>query len=383
MQEKVDGVHNRVNGIIAYIERNFPSPDEAVNTHFIYIKSLLKQSFSGSNSNEINIAKLYEAIHYIETIKIRAQPSFFSQSSTTVMTMADKMAQKGECILPVQERTQKAISITTSAGPVPVKSEKHFGAVHHALVELLSARYQFLKNEEKHEKVKRAPLRWNYNYPLDDELGEVMNQSIGEWQAHHTPMQAEPTKAYRDFKRDICIRGITATTDKEADDVLEYLVKGSSYSLEQQKVIKQWLQSNGGQDMNRFLDLLLISGEFTPNPSSLVNTESMEQGWGIEHGKIVFSYESVVYSINMDGDVRVNNGKGQLVIEENPETIKGKSGNYSVPPLMRVKSKIELNINEGVVTPSITALNVESYNSALLNPESKILNDTELSMYNK
>jgi hypothetical protein len=79
----------------------------------------------------------------------------------------------------------------------------------------------------------------------------------------------------------------------------------------------------------------------------------------------------------------VDNGKGQLVIEENPETIKNKSGNYSVPPLMRVKSKIELNINEGVVTPSITALNVQSYNSALLNPESKILNDTQFSMYNK
>lgn len=50
---------------------------------------------------------------------------------------------------------------------------------------------------------------------------------------------------------------------------------------------------------------------------------------------------------------------------------------------MRVKSKIELNINEGVVTPSITALNVQSYNSELLNPESKILNDTQFSMYNK
>ncbi|MDR3501996.1 MAG: hypothetical protein P4L79_05375 [Legionella sp.] len=383
MQEKVDGVHNRVNGIIAYIERNFPSPDEAVNAHFIYIKSLLRQSFAGSNSNEINIAKLYEAIHYIETIKIRTQSSFFSQQNAKVMTMADKMVQKGECILPSDERAQKAISVIISAGPVPVKAEHHFGAVHHALVELVSTRYQFLKNEEKHEKVKKAPLRWNYNYPLDEELGEVMNQSIGEWQAHHTPMQAEPTKAYRDFKRDISIRGITAATDKEVDDVLEYLVKGSSYSLEEQKVIKRWLQSNGGQDMNRFLDLLLISGEFTPDPSSLVNTESMEQGWSIENGNVVFSYESVIYSINVDGDVRVNNGKGQLVIEENPEKIKDKSGNYSVPPLMRVKSKIELNINEGVVIPSITSLSVQSYNSALLDPGSKILNDTGLSMYNK
>ena len=383
MQEKGDGVHNRVNRIIAYIERHLPSPDDVVNTHSIYIKSLLKQSFAGSDRDEINIAKLYEAIHYIETMKIRTPPSFFSWQNEKLMTMADKMVQKGEYILPVHERAQKAISVISSAGPVPVKAEKHFGAIHHALVELVSERYQFLKNEEKHEKVKKASLSWSYNYPLDDELGEVMNQSIGEWQAHHTPMRAEPTKAYKDFKRDICIRGITAATDTEVDDLLDYLVKGSSYSLEEQKAIKRWLQSNGGQDMNRFLDLLLMSGEFTPNPSSLVNTESLEQGWSIEKGKVVFSYESVIYSINMDGDVMVDNGKGQLVIEENPETIKNKSGNYSVPPLMRVKSKIELNINEGVVTPSITALNVQSYNSALLNPESKILNDTQFSMYNK
>ncbi|WP_428411510.1 hypothetical protein [Legionella sp.] len=383
MKEKVDGVHNRVNAIIGYIERNFPSPDEAVNTHFIYIKSLLKQSSAGINSDEINIAKLYEAIHYIETIEIRTKPSFFFQQKAKATTMADKMVQKGECILPVHERSQKAISVTTSVGSVPVKAEKHFGAVHHALVELVSSRYQFLKNEEKNVKVKKAPLSWNYNYPLDEELGEVMNQSIGEWQARQTLMKSDPTNAYSDFKRNIYVRGITATTDKEADDLLEYLVQGSSYSLEQQKVIKQWLQSNGGQDMNRFLDLLLMGGEFTPNPSSLVNVETIEQGWSIENGKIVFSYESVIYSMNMDGDVRVSNGKGRLVIEENLENIKDKSGNYSVPPLMRVKSKIELNISEGVVTPSITALNVQSYNSVLLNPESKILNDKELSMYNK
>ncbi|WP_133137349.1 hypothetical protein [Legionella rowbothamii] len=383
MQDNVDEVHNRVNKIIAYIEENFPNPDEAVNRHFIYIKSLLKQSFSGDSSNEINIAKLYEAIHYIETIKIRTQSSFFSRSSTTVMSMADKMVEKGECILPIHERAQKAIIGTPSPGPVPAKAEKYFGAVHHALVDLLSARYQFLKNEEKQEKIKKAPLKWNYNYPLDDELGEVMNQSIGEWQAHHSLMKSDPTKAYTDFKRDIYIRGITAKTDQEVDDLLEYLVKSSSYSLEDQKVIKQWLQSNGGQEMNRFLDLLLVSGEFTPYPAALVNTASLEQGWSIENGNVVFSYEAVIYSINMEGDIRVNNGKGQLVIEDNPENIKGKSGNYSVPPLMKIKSKIELNINEGVVTPSITALNVESYNSVLLNPEAKILNDKEVSMYNK
>ncbi len=379
MRDKVDGLHNRVNGIIAYIEKNFPHPDEAVNTHFIYIKSLLKQS---SSSDEVNIAKLYEAVHYIETIKIRPQSSFFSSQSNKVMTMADKMVQKGEFILPAQERAQKPISVISSAGPVPVKSDEYFGAVHHALVELISSRYQFLKNEEKYEKVKKAPVIWSYNYPLDEELGEVMNQSIGEWQAHHTPLQSESTKAYRDFKRDICIRGITARSDEEVQDLLDYLVKGSSYSLEEQKVIKQWLEANGGQDMNRFLDLLLISGEFTPTPSSLVNTESLQQAWSIENGKVVFSYESVIYSINMDANVYVSNGKGQLVVEENPEKIKDKLGNYHVPPLMRVQSKIELNINDGVVTPSITGLSVQSHSSGLVEPSSKILIDTQFSVYN-
>ena len=373
MREKSEG-SIKVSAAIKYIEDNFPTSDKKVNEHLLYVRSLLKQSLREGDS-EINIAKVYEAIHYIECIPLKRSLSFFSQPS-----MGQLMQAKKEIILPERERSQTPITLPASP-KVSANSDERFGPIHKKLVEVLSPQYQFLKNEALRKKVKAPSIAWNYDYPLEE--NEVMNQAIGEWQNIISPLNNDAIKAHRDFMRDFSIKGVVPKTPTEIDDLLEYLLQGSSYSQQDRVIIKQWLHANGGQDINRFLDSLLISGEFTPEQTAaLLNAKAIDQGWSIEKGKVVFFYEPIVYSMNIDGEIYVNSGRGgQLRSENDPEKIKDKSGNYRVPPLMKIRSQIELNVDgNGHVIPSITALNVQSYSPDLAMPKSQTLKESPRSM---
>lgn len=374
MQEKTDGNNlNRVNELISYIEKNINKNDTTVNEHLFYIKSLLKQSLP-LDGEKINIAKIYEAIHYIETMRIKVPHSIFSEK---VVTMAELMSKKGEVLLPAYERKQKPINLKHQIGTVSASAENQFGSLHHALVELISLRYQFLNEEELRTKTKKPSIAWNYDYPLD-ESNEIMNQAIGEWQAKYIKKNSDATKAYGDFKRTTSIRGLTAKTDKEAEDLLDYLLAGSNYPQGCENTLRQWLQANGGQDINRFLDTLMLSGEFTPEKmTSLLNTKGIEQVWCIEDGKVVFLYTPIVYSLSIDGEIMINDGTGKLAATAEPEHIQDKkTGDYRVLPIMEVNAKIELNVVGDEVIPSITKLSVTSYSPDLAKPEPKVLDNT-------
>ncbi|PWY56192.1 hypothetical protein DGG96_07575 [Legionella qingyii] len=374
MQEKNDRLNpERVNLLISYIEKNVGKNNTTVNEHLFYIKSLLKQSLP-LEGEEINIAKIHEAIHYIETMKIKVPHSIFSEK---LVTMADLMRNRGEVILPAYERKQKPINLRHPIDAVSASAENQFGSLHNALVALIMPHYQFLNEEKLRKTTKKPSIAWNYDYPLDDS-NEIMNQAIGEWQANYIKRNSDATKAYRDFTRSTSIRGLTATTNKEVEDLLDYLIAGSDYPQDCGNNIRQWLQANGGQDINRFLDTLMLSGEFTPEETtSLLNTKGIEQVWCIENGKVVFLYSPIVYSLCMERGIMINDGTGKLTATQNPEHIKdNKTGNYRVLPIMDVKAKIELNAVGDEVIPSITKLSVTSYSSDLVKPEPKVLDNT-------
>ncbi|MCW8496282.1 hypothetical protein OQJ25_04100 [Fluoribacter dumoffii] len=374
MQEKIDGINlKQVNYLISHIEKNLKKDNKTVNEHLFYIKSLLKQSIP-LDGDEINIAKIYEAIHYIETMRIKVTHSIFFEN---VVTMADLMQKRGEILLPAYERKEKPINLMHQIDPVPANAENQFGSLHNVLVALILPHYQFLNEEKLRTTTKKPSIAWSYDYPLDDS-NEIMNQAIGEWQANYIKRNSDATKAYRDFTRNTSIRGLTATTNKEVEDLLDYLIAGSDYPRTCGNTVREWLQANGGQDINRFLDALMLSGEFTPQKNaSLLNTKGIEQGWCIENGKVVFLYSAIVYSLNMEGEIMINDGKGKLTATLYPEHIKDyETGNYRVSPIMEVKAKIELNVVENEVIPSITQLNVTSFSPDLAKPEPKAWNNT-------
>ncbi|STX88263.1 hypothetical protein [Legionella feeleii] len=376
MKEKIEVNHlSKINGLISHIENHFLGVNKTADNHFCYIKSLLKQSLPWDNE-EINIAKIYEAVHYIESIQIETLRYSFFYNTPSATPMSQFLAKRGEIILPSYERIQQPVSLKHRIEAVPANTENQFGSLHKELVGLISNRYQFLKDEKLRKTMKKVSVIWNYDYPVNEDK-EVMNQAIGEWQANlmnRNNKNSDSKIAYRDFKRDMSIRGLIAKTDSEADDLLDYLVKGSAYPKENHETIKTWLQRNGGQDINRFLDTLMLNGDFTSQESaSLLSTQGIQQGWMIENGKIVLSYESVVYSILINGEVKTNDHKGRLVTIDAPETIKDSEGNFKVLPLMHVSAKVELNLSINEVTPSITALAIESYSCDLSKPAVHVL----------
>ncbi|MGC1182566.1 hypothetical protein [Legionella sp.] len=332
--------------------------------HLCFIKSILKQGMH-PNGN-VNIAKIHEALHYIETIEITKKSFFFQH---TEILMADALSKNKETILPEHERQLKSLSFSQKNPHQAITSKDYsvFGLIHKTLSDLVINRLQFEKNAKNRLKLKKSPEVWVYEYPVVK--GQVMNQAVGEWQADRMKLassQYEPQKAYTDFQRNISIRGMIGQTEDEVTDLLNYLVVATNYSLDEKKSIKYWLEMKGGQDNNRFLDLLIASGAFTSQMgSALLKTTSLEQNWTLENGKIIFFYESMVHALFVDGEVWVNNGLGVLAKEPDPEQITSEINQ----PLMHVCAKIELNINsDHKVIPQIIALKIISFTN-LDNPK--------------
>lgn len=360
MKSKIDVLVEHIENKLLAVKQS-----SAIEQHLYYIKSILKQS--ETHDDRINIAKIHEAIHYIETIKIEQYTTFFAPQSRS---MAELLQRHEEVIFPDRERRVRPLSLQSKqqSDAVIAKSHTLFGPIHGTLMDMILERLQFAKNAEINAQIKNPPVAWEYEYPLDE--GEVMNQAIGEWQAARMEFpesQDELQKDYKDFQRNISIRGLTGKSADEVTDLLTYLVCAANYPEHDKAAIKYWLQERGGQDNNRFLDLLLMSGEFTAcMESGILKTRGIEQNWTLECGKIVLFYESVVYALMINGSICVNDGRGGLSKELNPEKIKSENN----LPLMRVRAKIELNINSNHnVVPQITALSVTSFSPNLVKPE--------------
>ena len=352
---------------IQYIENILLSQminKSSVTLHLVYIKSILKQSEHDDES--INIAKILEAIHYIEGIKIENKSFFFNSEK---ILMANLLHEHEEIILPAHERKQKTTTFPPKELNYPVSPNTHtiFGRIHNTLIDLVQDRLQFEKNAQLLATIKRTPPIWNYKYAAEE--GGVMNQAIGEWQAAQMePLEpdSDAKKAFIDFIRAVSIRGMTGKSFEEVADLLSFLVSAANYSSDEKKLITHWLEHKGGQDNNRFLDFLLMQGEYTNGDhSALLKSRGVEQNWTLENGKIVLFYDCFAYALVINGDVKVNDGFGRLINNENPETIDLNSN----LPVMRIRAKIELHIDSNqAVIPQITFLNAISYSPDLKQP---------------
>ena len=376
MNSKLENIINHIKDMKSKLNKN-AKEGQAVLMHLARVEALIIESTY--QSNKIDFTKIHQAILHIETIKINLNSSFFGNK---LKTMADVMAEKGEIILPEHERVL-AVGTTLPFEAIPANKEHDFGSIHQALVELISSHYQFLKNDEIRKSIKKSAKDvWSCEYP-SDENNQILNQAIGEWQELCMGLNNDPKKACKDFTRNISIRGLTATDHKDVEDLIDYLLVASNYSENHQDLLKIWLQANGGQDINRFLDLLMASGEFTAgNPVGLSGVKAIEQGWILEKNKVIFSYETMVYSLIKDGNVVANDNKNRLTTVIDPEKIQDSKTNYfKVPPLMKVSAKIELTIANNQIIPAIKSLQVISYTNDIKKPDFT-LNEVKKMSYN-
>lgn len=361
-------MRERTEALIHYIEEQVVKPeplDDDVLLHLFYVKSMLKQSINSEDS--IHLGKIYEALQHLESIKVEPVQTGFFGRSDNIKTMGEIFAQQDELILPQSERLKTSYANTCPA--LPRKYHRLFGPIHHHLIDCFADRLQYAKVNQIHDSIKAPPPVWSFSYPID-ETGEIMNQAIGQWQADRMLIHSSNQGAYVDFNRDFGIHGLVGRTAQETDQLIEHLVTEADYSPTEKERITTWLKENGGQDTNRFFDLLLASGAYTNDtPAANLTSVGVEQNWTTdENGKIVFNYDMASYALNIDGGVYVNTPEKRLQLREDVENIPGLKKTGS--PLLQVRASIQLNFDEeGNVQPRIVKLNLTSFNTQLSSPE--------------
>lgn len=358
---------HRIDNIISTVEKHLrvsAEGDTPLALHLNHVRSILEQS--KMEDGTVNPAKIHEVMRYIETIKIEKKKGFFGSSNPG--TMDELLAQHGEVILPASERRRSTVAFSH----VPLLSATHhlvFGPIHRDLFESFLEYLQYPKNQEIQRSMPSAEAVWTFPYP-QDETGEIMNQQIGEWQALQMRLSDEsPRRAYADFQRNLSIHGMVGKTEKDVDQLLEYLVADSDYTPEQRAAIIRWLQSNGGQNNNRFVDQLISSGIYTDGlPTANLKSKSAEQNWTIENGKIVLHCDITSYGLMIGGVPYTNSDTKKLETLDDVERLSDPKSRFS--PMLRMQATIKLEVDAaGQVEPRIVMLNVTSFNQMLSPPE--------------
>lgn len=363
--------------ILTYIKENqqiaLKNGDTALLEHLNQVNKILKESINPSDKR-IDPDKIYEAVHYIETINIQKKSSLGFFESSAGGTLAELLAENGETILPASELKRQT---GTFAAPLASKHHEIFGAIHTSLWKNFSS--------ELSSGVLKA---WSFSYPKN-EKGEVINDAIGEWQSALMKLSEPPNKAFHDFHRNIGIEGISVKTEEQMDYLLWKLVAMTNYPEEDQAILIKWLKSNGGQENNRFIDLLLMGKEFTPEMATNMSSISTKQNWTLKEGKIVFECDVTNYALGIEGNPYVNKNTQTLEeatideLAEFKENIKRGVQKTDILPMLRFKADVELHINEEKrVEPRIVKLDVTSYNEQLSSPE-RLYTEEEAHEYNK
>ena len=328
--------------------------------NLIAIKYLLKQGLKENGT--INMAKILEALHYIETRKMAKDGGFFSNKSFQVV--GDILFADKNQVLPKMDREQ-ASNVAIKSNPyqtLPQQDYNNLKFIHQALwdIALISCNFSpTTRLQNMREKFKPTSI---VSYPAN-EYGEIMNQIIGEWQADMMQINTEsPENAYVDFARDITIRGMRGVDNEVIDDLLTYLVDSSDYSDEEKGKMMQWLKCNGGQSNDGFMSAIFCSGQLTNDqPVTISFIESLEYNWSVNNGKIVLNCETVSFCLIVDGLFGINDAKMNLKWDAEPP-VKAKL----TSPLTGYQVQVELNLDEtGMVIPCVTKLDVISFSKNL------------------
>lgn len=337
-------------GILRYIDKN---ERESSDSNFRKIlgrtKELLLESDDGRNQE-----KMQQALLFLQHIPVKT--GLFSDPEPLAM----RLLKKDFRVLPIKEVPPQVTQMVKQELP-------GLKAVSQTENEALGSLYISMMRHYK-------PLVWSYTYPLD-ETGQVMDNAIGEWQKQRIKLGSEKG-AYPDFKRDTSFEGKAKAKEEEIAPTIESFVsKASHYNDEEKKVLVAWLKSNGGQHNNRFLDLMLMQGQFSESALALMKAKGLEQDWRIENGKIYLHLDIIVNQLfspdkqqaiyaSQDGTIGETTDLEKM--QKEATTPEGQLPLF----LLRMRATIELDIDkEKNVIPKIVLLQVDNYAKQLLSPK--------------
>lgn len=333
------------------------SSNTLVEAHLTYIKGLLTHSIK--DPEVINRATIQETMRYIESIQLEKPTLFFFWSSPN--TLREKLINERKLVFPESKMLNK-LATFSERSPLPRTSVDIFTSIHDTLFEVIRENLALEKGEQP-----AAPSAvWTYSYPKN-ESNHIVDPAVIAWETAHASLLPGDPAYERDFIRDYSILNMFGKTSDVVDDLLAYLLQSSTYNHEEQRTLLAWLKANGGQDNNRFIDLLLAKGAYTNNrPATQFKSSGIAQNWTIsDEGKIIFQLDTVLHGLVVDGEVyQTNPDNGTL---ETVELVHDDS--HNLIPCLEVRATIELDLNEGRVQPHVTNLIVTSYTQSLLPPK--------------
>lgn len=367
--------------VISYIECAISSinEQESKKNHksknaLLYVKvlnrllHLLKESDDGKN-----VESLQEAISFLERIPVKND---FLCGDTLL----------GELLKEKNYRTLHTLSeldrMQASTPPINNSREQELGSIHITLAGYL--RFLFLNKPT-----------WTFPYPLENNE-QVMNDPIGIWQDDRMTLSSEPLRAFRDYLRDISLRGL----DKKEKSIAQIDAKlckmvdnASGYDTDEKELIKNWLRAMGGQGTNRFVDRLIENNHFTDPENEndgwvLAHSIPLEQHWYPENGKISGCFDILILALRK-GIVELMYADPNDKQSEDPVKIATEFDeleNYpkeKLKPILRNKAFIKLDIakvakydeeqqkivERKIVKPKIISLDAVGYTNFLKSPE--------------
>jgi hypothetical protein len=357
-----------------------------------FIETLIEEKLAAKKSSDISFIKVLEttrqlleecqdgkdidtlesAIRYLERVPISV---FLSTIPLGVLLENDNY--------PVLI-TETELRYLPSAAQVDGNHHHTLGSIQIRLLEYM----KFLLKSNRN-------VAWNISYPLENREDEGNSSKengkdpIGDWQSLQMIMQGSPTKAMKDFVRDIYIQGRMDNKKKSETEIhtlIDKLMgKLTGYDQHDQTLFAKWLKCNGGQDNNRFIDYLLMYEHFTEEPFTSGKSKALDQIWYIANNTLCFSCDTLLYSIvqgtektimiDPTSDRESATCRPQVKVSPHPEEL-AKYKLEDLHPLMRIKARIELTIMAGTgnkyVMPSIKELNVTSYTDFLKTPKGLI-----------
>lgn len=331
-----------------------PNAASNVDTHhLLFVRNLLKQSIK--NPETVDLSAIQKAMRYIESIKITTSNLFFTQT----FSLREKLRGDNQFVfpeLPILNEGEEGVFGT----PLPIKSCKIFIEIHAELLDIFKDNLTFEKESNPLSKEV-----WAYSYPKDDS-NHIIDAEVATWEAAHAVLLNADQGYKKDLVRQYSILNMLGRSSSGVDSLLEYLLESSTYDREDYKAILDWLKANGGQDSNRFIDLLLNKGVFTNTiPAAQFKSKGVVQNWTLsDEGKIIFQIDLLLQGLVMQGAVyQLNPINKQL---EEVELLNDDSHNKL--PVLRVKATLQLDMDKKSVQPHLTDLVVTSYTNHLSLP---------------
>ncbi|CEG57239.1 hypothetical protein [Legionella fallonii] len=327
-------------------------------------------SDSQVEGNKINIAKLHEAIHFIETISVEKKSFFWEKDAAT---LADIFVTRKEAILPESERAQP--TPVTVTGKLPRKYHEIFGPIHCTLYDLAIENKILKQNSITPNSQEKSKPAWKERYRGE---GEITNQVVGNWQASRMKLGESTEKASKDYLRNVGVRGMHARIEEDIKPLLQYLVNCTNYQEDDKDILQQWLEHNGHQSNKDFINLLAHAGAIISEKEVVLGgAKTDELNWTVENGEIVMNIDISINSLIMNNKIYINNKHMKLVETDSPPKT-------TESPLLRFQSQVKLHINEDhVVEPQISQMIVTSYTNDLQPSDELLQQNSPVSRINQ